>query len=262
MMTVARILTGVVLAAALLAALIPFEVQDPERALQRVVADALATDQRDRLLAAALEQYPESAPRVAITYGHLELFQEQLARFGPQVVPIVAAYQNSLTLADALQIAGQTLEQVRNRLGGDPRAISLAPLTPEERGLIALLKMRDEGNAFVGQWEITAAGEAKRVPSRFVILEGSELLAGGLTALERRIVREREVDWQTYGLAAVDVAAIAAGVGLLRFAGTAARGARAGLAAETPTLRSGAFATAKVLGIGAIRYGLRSAWSS
>jgi hypothetical protein len=256
MMTVARILTAVVLAAALLAALIPFEVQDPERALQRVVADALATDQRDRLLAAALEQYPESAPRVAITYGHLELFQEQLARFGPQVVPIVAAYQNSLTLADALQIAGQTLEQVRNRLGGDPRAISLAPLTPEERGLIALLKMRDEGNAFVGQWEITAAGEAKRVPSRFVILGGSELLAGGLTALERRIVQEREVDWQTYGLAAVDVAAIAAGVGLLRFAGTAARGARAGLAAETPTLRSGAFATAKVLGIGAVRYGL------
>jgi hypothetical protein len=257
MMTVARILTGVVLAAALLAALIPFEVQDPERALQRVVADALATEQRDPLLAAALEQYPESGPKVAITYGHLELFREQLARFGPQVVPIVAAYQNSLTLADALQIAGQTLEQVRNRLGGDPRAISLAPLTPEERGLIALLKMREEGNAFVGQWEITAAGEAKRVPSRFVILAGSELLLGGLTALERRIVQEREVDWQTYGLAAVDVAAIAAGATLLRFAGTAGRGVRATrVAAETPTFRSGASAAAKVLGIGAVRYGL------
>jgi hypothetical protein len=225
--------------------------------LQRVVADALATDQRDRLLAAALEQYPESAPRVAITYGHLELFQEQLARFGPQVVPIVAAYQNSLTLADALQIAGQTLEQVRNRLGGDPRAISLAPLTPEERGLIALLKMRDEGNAFVGQWEITAAGEAKRVPSRFVILEGSELLIGGLTALERRIVQERAVDWQTYGLAAVDVAAIASGVTLLRFARTAGHGMRAIRAADgTPTPRSGALAATKVLGIGAVRYGL------
>jgi hypothetical protein len=254
MMTVSRILTGVVLAAALLAALIPFEVQDPERALQRVVADALATDQRDRLLAAALEQYPESAPRVAITYGHLDLFQEQLARFGPQVVPIVAAYQNSLTLADALQIAGQALEQVRNRLGGDPRAISLAPLTPEERGLIALLNMREEGNAFVGQWEITAAGEAKRVPSRFVILEGSELLIGGLTALERRIVQEREVDWQTYGLAAVDVAAIASGVTLLRFARTAGRATR--VAAATPTPSSGALAAAKVLGIGAVRYGL------
>jgi hypothetical protein len=255
--TALRILMGVVLAAALLAALIPFEVQDPERALQRVVADALAADRRDPLLAAALEQYPESAPRVAITYGHLELFQEQLARFGPQVVPIVAAYQNSHTLADALQIAGQALEQVRNRLGGDPRAVSLAPLTPEERGLIALLKMREEGNAFVGQWEITAAGEARRVPSRLVTLAGPELLLGGLTALERRIVQEREIDWQTYGLAAVDLAAIAAGAALLRFAATAARGARAGRAAGgTATLGSGTRAAAGALGINAVRYGV------
>jgi hypothetical protein len=257
MMTVSRILTGVVLAAALLTALIPFEVQDPERALQRVVAHALAADQRDRLLEATLEQYPETAPRVVITYGHLELFREQLARFGPQVVPIVVAYQNSLTLADALQIAGQALEQVRNRLGGDPRAISLAPLTPEERGLIALLKMREEGNAFVGQWEITATGEARRVPSRLVTLAGPELLLGGLTALERRIVQEREIDWQTYGFAAVDLAAIAAGVALLRFAGTAARGARAGLpAGETVTLGSGVRAAAGALGINAVRYGV------
>ena len=101
--------------------------------------------------------------------------------------------------------------------------------------------MREEGNAFVGQWEITAAGEAKRVPSRVVILAGPELLIGGLTALERRIVQEQEVDWQTYGLAAVDVAAIASGVTLLRFASTAGRGMRATrVAAGTPTLRSGA----------------------
>ena len=83
---------------------------------------------------------------------------------------------------------------------------------------------------------------------------GPELLIGGLTALERDIVREREIDWQTYGLAAVDVAAIGAGVALLRFAGTAARAAPA--AARTATLRSGALATARVLGVGAVRYGV------
>ena len=66
-------------------------------------AGAAPTD--DRLLQAALEQYPAQAPAIAITYGHLALFREQLARFGPQVVPIVAAYQGSLTIADALQIA-------------------------------------------------------------------------------------------------------------------------------------------------------------
>ncbi len=249
-----RVLLSVLVAAAALALLVPRQVAEPEQALQSAVAGALAARADDRLLEAALEQYPESAPAIVITYGHLDLFGEQLARFGPQVVPIVAAYQDSLTTADALQIAGQALQSVRNRLTGDPRIVDLTPLTPEERGLIALLKMQDEGNAFVGQWEITEAGEARRIPSRVVTLGGPELLIGGLTALERDIVQEREIDWQTYGLAAVDVAAIGAGVALLRFAGTAARAAPA--TARAATLRSGALATARVLGVGAVRYGV------
>lgn len=252
-----RILVSVAVAAAMLAALVPRQLEDPERALQSAVASALADSADDRLLEVALEQYPERAPAIAITYGHLGLFREQLARFGPQVVPIVAAYQGSLTTADALQMAGQAWQSVRKQMGADPRAVDLTPLTPGERGLIALLKMREAGNAFVGQWEITAAGEARRIPSRMVTLGGPELLIGGLTALERDIVQEREVDWQTYGLAAVDIAAIASGVALLRFARTAARGVRAApLATRTATLRSGALATAEVLGVNVVRYGL------
>jgi hypothetical protein len=251
---VIRVLVSVVVAAAVLALLVPRDLADPAQAFQSAVAGAVAAD--DRLLEAALAQYPERAPAIVITYGHLDLFRDQLARFGPQVVPIVAAYQSSLTTADALQIAGQALDSVRKRLAGDPPA-DLAPLTPEERGLIALLKMRDEGNAFVGQWEITATGAARRVPSRVVTLAGPELLIGGLTALERDIVQEREIDWRTYGLAAVDVAAIASGVALLRFAGTAARGTRAARIAATPAAsRSGALAAAEVLGINALKFGL------
>ena len=230
-----RVLMGVLAAAAVLAVLTPRQVEDPERALQSAVAGALVERAGDRLLGAALEQYPESAPAIAITYGQLELFREQLARFGPQVVPIIAAYQNSLTTADALQMAGQAVQSVRNQLAGNPGAVDLTPLTPEERGLVALLKMRDEGNAFVGQWEITEAGKARRIPSRVVTLGGPELLI--------------------YGLAAVDLAAIGAGVALLRFARTAARAAPAA-ATRTATLRSGALATAEVLSVGALRYGL------
>jgi hypothetical protein len=249
-----RILLSVLVAAAALAVLVPRQVAEPEKALQSAVAGALAARADDRLLEAALAQYPESALAIVITYGHLDLFGEQLARFGPQVVPIVAAYQDSLTTADAFQIAGQALQSVGRQLAGDWRVVALTPLTPEERGLVALLKMRGEGNAFVGQWEITEAGEAKRIPSRVVTLGGPELLIGGLAALERDIVQEREIDWQTYGLAAVDVAAIGAGVALLRFAGTVARAAPA--TARTATLRSGALATARVLGVGAVRYGV------
>jgi hypothetical protein len=257
-MTTIRILVSVLAVAVVLAVLLPRQLENPERALQSAVAGALANGADNRLLQAALGQYPDSAPAVAITYGHLDLFHEQLARFGPQVVPIVAAYQDSMTTADALQIARQAMQSVGNQLAGVPRAVDLRPLTPEERGLVALLKMRDEGNAFVGQWEITAGGEAKRIPSRVVTLGGQELLIGGLTALERDLIQEREIDWQTYGLAAVDIAAIGAGVALLRFAGTAARGVPAATrtATRAATLRSGALATAEVLGVGAIRYGL------
>ena len=249
-----RVLVSVLVAVGVLAVLVPRQIEDSERALEIAVAGALAEDADERLLEAALEQYPESAPAIAITYGHLDLFREQLARFGPQVVPIVAAYQNSLTTADALRIAGQAMQSVGNQLAGDFRVVDLSPLTPEERGLVALLKMRQAGNAFVGQWEITEAGEARRVPSRVVALGGPELLIGGLTALERDIVQEREIDWRTYGLAAVDVAAIGAGVALLRFARTAARATPA--ATRAATLRSGALATSEVLGVGAVRYGL------
>ncbi|MGH6898356.1 MAG: hypothetical protein ACREJ5_17690 [Geminicoccaceae bacterium] len=248
-----RVLLSIFLATAMLAVLVPRSQVDPDRALQNAVASALAAD--DRLLEVALEQYREQAPAMTITYGHLDLFREQLARFGPQVIPIVAAYQTSFTTADVLQVAGQALQSVTRQLPGG--GLDLAPLTPEERGLIALLKMQDEGNAFVGQWEITAAGEAKRIPSRVVTLAGPELLIGGLTALERGIVQEREIDWQTYGLAAVDLAAIASGVALLRFARTAARGIHATpVATGTVTLRSGALATARVLGINAVRFGV------
>jgi hypothetical protein len=262
---------GIVLVAAVLATLIPRRLDDPEQALQRAVAGALASGQRDRLLQVALEQYPLQAPAIAITYGHLDLFREQLARFGPQVVPIIATYQNSLTAADALQIAGQALHSAEQRLTGDGAGQNLARLTPAERGLLALLQMRDEGNAFVGQWEITTTGEARRVPSRLLTLAGPELLVGGLTALERDLIQHKPIDWQTYGLAAVDLAAIASGVALLRFARTAERGivaTRAATGALEPglstsavsagakTLRSGALAAAEVVGINAVRFGV------
>jgi hypothetical protein len=246
-----RLVVAGCLAVVILVILVPRQPGEPEREFRNAVASALAAD--DRLLEVALEQYPEIAPAIAITYGHLELFREQLARFGPQVVPIVATYQTSFTTADALQVAGHALQSV-GRLPGEPDP---APLTPEERGLIALLKMQREGNAFVGQWEITTGGEARRIPSRVVTLAAPELLIGGLTALERDLVQDREIDWRTYGLAGVDLAAIASGVALLRFARAASGGTRAArLATGAPTLRSGAVAAAEVLGVNALRFGV------
>ena len=85
-----------------------------------------------------------------------------------------------------------------------------------------------------------ATGEARRVPSRLFTLAGPELLIGGVTAIERSLVLGSEIDWQTYGLAAVDLAAIASGVALLRFARVAAPGLRATRAAGSWACRASA----------------------
>jgi hypothetical protein len=161
------------------------------------------------------------------------------------------------TAAPAPEIPGEAADIKEEQTAAEKDAEEMGRLSPEDRGLIALLNMREQGIAFVGQWDITADGEAKRVPSRVVIATGSEVLIGGLTALERRIVQGQEVDWQTYGLAVVDVVAILSGVTLLRFAKTAGHGMHVVRdAAKIPTLRSGGLAVAKVLGINAIRFGL------
>ena len=241
-----RILMGALLAAATLALLIPCHLDDPGQALQTTIVSALAAD--DPLLEAALDQYPTQAPAIVITYGQLPLFREQLKRFGPQVVPIVAAYQNSFTTADVLQLAreawqalldlfaswhaflwplaapaadspqmpAEAADSAGEQAADDEYDLRIGHLTREDRGLIALLNMHEEGNAFVGQWEIDKDGEAKRIPSRLVTLAAPELLFGGLTALERRIFQDEEIEWQTYKDAIVDVAAIASGVALLR----------------------------------------------
>ena len=163
--------------------------------------------------------------------------------------------------ADAPEITEEAPAPDEEQTAAENHAVEMGGLSEEDRGLLALLNMDQQGNVFVGQWQITDDGEARRVPSRVVMLEGPELLAGGLTALERRIFQEREVDWQTYAEAAVDLAAIASGVALLRFARTAGRGMHATRgAAGTPTVRSGALEAAKdaakVLGVNAMRYGL------
>jgi hypothetical protein len=53
--------------------------------------------------------------------AQLDLFHHQLARFGPQIVPIVAAYQASFTAADALRMAGQTVRAATDRITGGSR---------------------------------------------------------------------------------------------------------------------------------------------
>ena len=119
-----RILMGVFLAGATLTVLISRNLEDPD--LQTAIVSALAAD--DRLLEVALEQYPAQGPAIVITYGQLPLFREQLARFGPQVVPIVAAIRDSFTTGgrapergQALQVGRQPADRCRCARGPDSR---------------------------------------------------------------------------------------------------------------------------------------------
>ena len=249
------VLASALLAAAALALLVPRDLDHPGRAFQSAVANALAANADDRLLEVALAQYPEHAPAIAITYGHLDLFREQLARFGPQVVPIVAAYQGSLTTADALQTAGRAWQSVRAQLGGEPRAAC-----PAHPG--GARADRSAQDARRGQCLRRSVGDhhSRRGPTGAQPNDHP----GRAGAADRRAHRARARHRPGAGDRLADLRARGSrpggdrlGVALLRFARIAARGTTATrLATTAPTLRSGALAAAQVLGVNAIRFGV------
>ena len=207
----------------MLAVVLPRDLADPDRAFQSAVANALAASADDRLLEVALAQYPSTRRRSPSPTASWICSASSSRGSGPRSCrssrPTRVRSQAPMHCSSPVRPGSRSGAAGRRAARPCPAHLGRARVdcsAQDARG----------GQRLRGQWEITAAGEARRVPSRMITLAGPELI-GGLTALERDLIGERPIDWQTYGLAAVDLAAIASGVALLRFAGTAARGASA-----------------------------------
>ncbi|MDP3988732.1 MAG: hypothetical protein Q8P93_00630, partial [bacterium] len=94
-------------------------------------------------------------------------------------------------------------------------------LTPEERGMLAVYLIREEGDNFLGRFTVDAEGGVHRLKVRTAtrMLEG--LLTSGLSAVEEKAVLGQSVEGNEYALAGLEALAVftAGSTALARIAG-------------------------------------------
>jgi len=173
------------------------------------------------------ERYPDKAPRLFALYGDLPQWKEVLDRYGHEVVPVVWHFQQGSKEIQVRQALGKAVEEL---LHGERPVFKIEDMTSEQFGYVAILMLEDRGYELLGQFEFTD-GEVHRRPVERMLATLKELFLGGVSQLERVLVRgERWPSFGEIGLAALDVAVVAGGISAitkLRVAGEAAEDARA-----------------------------------
>jgi hypothetical protein len=173
------------------------------------------------------QRYPDKAPRLFALYGDLPQWKEVLDRYGHEVIPLVWYFQQGSKEIQVRQALGRAVEGL---LHGERPVFKIEDMTPEQFGYVAILMLDDRGYDLLGQFEFKD-GEARRRPVQGVLSTLKELFFGGVSQLERVLVRGER--WPTFGeigSAALDVAVVAGGMSAitrLRIAGEAAEDARA-----------------------------------
>lgn len=170
---------------------------------------ACAVGGPDWLTAAKL--YGEDAAKVFRVYGHDPAFVGLFERLGHPVVPVIAYFvRNGSTQYRVQEAIGNSLA----RLWDDGElSFTLADLTPEQYGLIAIQELSDRGHELLAEFEIVD-GIAVRKQFTRTIFGAKALLLGGISDLESVLARgERLPTWGEMGWATVDGLVVAGGIG-------------------------------------------------
>lgn len=160
----------------------------------------------------AARRYPVLAAKVFGLYGKDPSFRSVFDRYGHQVIPIVGYFLEN----------GSKQYQVSQAFNGAVQHIwqGQMPTWPdglnnETIGLMAIRELEDRGPELLAEFEIVD-GRAKRKPLETAILATKNFFLGGIHNVETIVVRdERSLTWGDVGSAALDVATMAGGVGLL-----------------------------------------------
>jgi hypothetical protein len=189
----------------------------------------------------AADRYGPVAEMVYRDHGRDEAFQRVFTRLGHPVIPVIAhvAENGSIVHTVSGTIAG-TLSRVWEEA---TLSLDIADLTPFELGTLAIHDLDARGHEMMVEYEIVE-GTARRRPLTSALLGTKSLLFGGVTDLERVIVRgERPPTLGEVGWAALDGALVAGSVGA---AAKIARGVKAP-AASLATVRAAGTGAARAL---------------
>lgn len=194
-----------------------------EEILREVPADVVAVCSKygDAAFRIA-ERYPKIAPRLFALYGDLPEWKEVLDRYGHEVIPVVWHFQQGSKEIQVRQALGRVVDDF---LRGERPVFKIEDLTQEQLGYIAILMLKDQGHDLLGQFEFVG-DEVRRKPLQSVLSTLRELFLGGVSQLERVLVRgERWPSFGEIGFAVLDVAVATGGMSALtglRVAGPAA----------------------------------------
>jgi len=173
------------------------------------------------------QRYPKIAPRLFALYGDLPEWKQVIDQYGHEVIPVVWYFQQGSKEIQVRRALGKAVDDV---LHGERPVFKIEELTPEQFGYVAIMILAERGYDLLGQFEFVD-GEARRRPVEQTLSTLKELFLGGVTQLERVLVRGER--WPTFGevgSALLDVAVAVGGVSTLaklRVAGEAADDARA-----------------------------------
>jgi hypothetical protein len=159
----------------------------------------------------AAQRYPAVATKVFALYGEDPMFRSAFERYGQMVVPVVGYFvengSNRYRLTAAVHGAIQQVSQGRMPTWGD------AP-SDEQMGYMAVQELEERGAELLAEFEIVD-GHAKRKSIEATVLGTKNLFLGGIQKLETVWTRGESPTWKDYGGAALDVAVVAGGIGLL-----------------------------------------------
>lgn len=160
----------------------------------------------------AAQRYPELARKVFALYGDDPTFRSVFDRYGHPAIAVVGYFlENGSTQYRVSQALQGAISQIRQ--GELPKWSD--NLTGEQMGLMAINELDERGSELLAEFEITG-GRAKRKPIEASVLGVKNFFLGGIHNVETVWVRgERPLTWKDFGGAALDVAAMASGVGLL-----------------------------------------------
>lgn len=204
----------------------------------------------------AAKLYPQQAKEVFLLIGHTPELAEVLTYYGPrQVIPVIYWYATTDSLELRTEAAlgkavNVVLQSARNRALPTLEAFKPDTLKPATRALLALMKIRQGGHAFLGRFVLADGmqGEmtAKRLYGHSTIGIASDVLIGEVMELERKYKQDKAT-WKDAGWAAADVALLFTGVkGLRAMRSAAVAGGGARRAAMTGA-RSSARLSARLL---------------
>lgn len=184
----------------------------------------------------AAQRYPAAATKVFALYGEDPLFRSDFERYGHMVVPVIAyfvehgsnRYRVNATVHAAIQ---QVSQGIMPTWDNEPSG--------EQMGYMAVQELNERGAELLAEFEIVD-GQAKRKSIEATVLGIKNLLLGGIQKLETVWTRGGSPTWKDYGGAALDVAVVAGGIGLLskeaRVAESAAEESSPGLVAADATV--------------------------